>query len=244
MFCSQVVAEAYLLYGMRLLPGKVPSQIYPGLLLESRELSDVTDKCIRRLGSVSSADTYNLVVETASQELPGNEMRMNRRVFDAIRKELGDSIPERIHSLPDLTSWLAVDFRSEGAMHSDPAILNVLEREGMFKWHDEFRANSAFWIALLEMAADQAEAEASAGIPLKPEIQEFLQNLADTAQLRQTSLQGRRATSQEYQRLARKTGLKLFDHLSAIYREQYENAERLHRATDRMIAGLKLRPSA
>ncbi|MGH6877242.1 MAG: hypothetical protein ACREHV_07660, partial [Rhizomicrobium sp.] len=241
MFCSQVVAEAYRLYGMPLLPGKLPSQIYPGLLLASPELSDVTDKCIRKLGSASNADTYELVVQTANQELPSDEMRLNRRAFDAIRKELG-KLPGRIYSLPDLVSWLSTEFDSDAVKQSDSKILEILEREGMSKWHDEFRMNTQVLIAIFEFAADAAEASASA--PISSEIEALLSDFADTAPLRQTSLQRRRATNQEYENLATKTGLKIFERFNSIYRAQYQDAERLHKAIDRMIAALKRRPSA
>lgn len=241
-FCSQVVAQAYLLYGVCLLPGRRPSEIFPGMLLDSPELSDVTDSCIRNLGSVSDVEAYNLVVKTASQKLPIDEMRMNRRTFDAIRKELGGALPESIRSLTELTIWLSAEFHSDLAKQSDPIILKILEREGMFEWHDQFRRNARWHITVYEWAADGFEA--SAHYPMSSEIEAFLPNLTDTDDLRRSSLQGRRATSQEYRYLANKTGLKIFERLSAIYREQYQDAERVHRAIDRMIDALKQRPSA
>lgn len=137
-FCSQLVAQAYLLYGLPLLLGKSPSQINPGMLLKSSELSDVTNSCIRRLGSVSDADVYKLVVETATQELPIVEMRMNRRAFDAIQERLGGRLPEQVQSLPELIIWLSASSSSDVVKRSDPVILEILEREDMFRWHDEF----------------------------------------------------------------------------------------------------------
>lgn len=241
MFCSQIVAEAYRLYGMPLLPGKLPSQIYPGMLLDSAELSDVTDKCIRKLGSVSNAGTYELVVQTANQTLPRDEMRLNRRAFDAIRKELG-KLPGRIYSLPDLVSWLSIEFGSDAIKQADSKILEILEREGMAKWHDEFRTNTQVLVAIFEFAADAAEASASA--PIRSDLEALLSDFADTGRLRQASLQGRRATNQENENLAAKTGLKIFGRFNAMYREQYQGAERLHKAIDRMIAALKRRQSA
>ena len=140
-FCSQVIAQAFLDYCVSLLLGKIPSQIYPGKLLDSHELMDVTADCVRTLGSVSNPNLYKEIVDTASQELLGTEMQMNRQAFEAIRKELGDTVPEHVHLLTDLSSWLSAEFSFEAVKKSDGVILNILEREGMFEWYAKFSAN-------------------------------------------------------------------------------------------------------
>jgi len=238
-FCSQVVADAYLRYGVSLIPGKSPAEIYPGMLLDSPELSDVTDKCVRKLGSESDTDLYKLVVATGGQALPEEEMRMNRRAFEAIRRTLGRKLPERIRSLPELATWLSTEFRSEAAKQADLVVLKVLDRAGMFKWYDEFHTESGKQIVALEWAAEAAEISKG---KRSSEIEAFLRDLGDSAQLRQASLQGRRATAREYRNLARTTGLKYFQCFDAIYGRQYQDAKRRHKAIDRMIAALKRRP--
>jgi len=112
-FCSQAIAQAFQDYGMPLVPGKLPAQIYPGLLFDSPELTDVTESCIRELGSIADADVYRQLVETAEHELPGAEMRMNRKVFEAVKKELGPDLPEHVYSLPDVAMWLKHEFVSQ-----------------------------------------------------------------------------------------------------------------------------------
>lgn len=83
-FCSRVIAEAFCDFGMDILPGTKLSKITPAMLLKSRELKDVTRQCIRKLGSETDRHLFDEVVETASQQSPGDEMEMNRRVFDSI----------------------------------------------------------------------------------------------------------------------------------------------------------------
>lgn len=94
-------------------------------------------------------------------------------------------------------------------------------------------------ISIFEWAADAAEI--SSGYPMRSDVEALLSDFRDTAQLRQASLEGRRVTSQEYQDLASKTGLRIFQRFSTIYREQYQDSERLHKAIDRMLAALKRR---
>jgi hypothetical protein len=224
---------------MPLLRDKTPAQIYPGLLLKSPELSDVTEKCVRKLNSLSNSDVFKLVVETGNQESLSDEMGMNRQVFEAIRKELRDYLPERVYSLPDLISWLSMEFRSDTVKKSDPAILKILETEGMFKWQDRLRMNTLRHIEIIEWAATGFEA--SAHYPMTAETESFLRDFADTEQLRESSLQRRRVTSEEYRQLAKKTGLKVFERLSEIYLQEYQDAQRLHSAIDRMLAAVKRR---
>jgi uncharacterized protein YycO len=238
-FCSQVIAEAYRLYGMPLLRDKTPSQIYPGLLLNSPELSDVTEKCVRKLNSLSNSDVFKLVVETANQESLSDEMGMVRQVFEAIRKELRDNLPECVYSWSDLISWLSMEFRSDAVKKSDPAILKILETEGMFKWQDRLRMNTLRHIEIIEWAATGFEA--SAHYPMTAETESLLRDFADTEELRQSSLQRRRGTSEEYRQLAKMTGLKVFERLSEVYLQEYQDAQRLHGAIDRMLAAVKRR---
>ena len=238
-FCSEVIAQAYLQYGVCLVPGKKPSQIYPGLLLTSPELIDVTDRCIRKLGSVTNADLYRQVIDTANHEMPGAEMRMNRRVFAAVQKELGDQLPKTVHSLTDLSIWLSQEFTAEAVRLVDGRILDVLEREGLFKWHDDFSADAQTIAATLEFAAKAAEL--SIGEPMNPDIQALLDDLIETIPLAEASLKAKEQTANDYDELAKTTDLKTFDRFKSLYRLQYDEAQRVHQARTRLIEALRRR---
>jgi hypothetical protein len=149
------------------------------MLLGSPELKDVTDGCIRTVSPVSDADLYDAIIRTTDQELPIDEMRMNRRVFDAIRRRLRDTIPEEVYSLPDLMIWLSSHFSSDECKCADPVILTVLEREGMLTWRDEFRANTRMMIAIFELAEDAAERPAD--YQMLPEIDALVADFDDIA---------------------------------------------------------------
>jgi hypothetical protein len=239
-FCSQVVAEAYALYGISLLAGRGPGQINPGMLLESPELEVVTDACVRTVRSVSEPDLYDAIVRTAAEDLPIDEMRMNRRAFEAIRKRLGDTLPEPVYSLPELMVWLSARSSSDECKRADPVILATLQSEGMFTWQSDFRANTRTLIAIFEWAADAAEV--SEKYQMLPEIEALLTDFRDIAALMHSSLDGRRNTAQMYQTLASRTGLKTFERFAGIYNQEYSDAQRLHVAVDRMLNALKRRP--
>jgi hypothetical protein len=235
-FCSQVIAHAYLECDVILIPGKDPSQVYPGLLLKSPELMDVTEECVREIGSASDTDLYNRVVGAANAELPGAEMRMNRRVIKAIQKELGRDLSAHVHSLTDLWMWLALDFSSEAVKRSDPTILTTLEREGMFEWYDKFSAKVQADAAVFEVAAKRAELPVGR---MTPEIKALLDYVSEIISAGETKLEARKNTAQEYDGLAKRTGLKTLARLSDTFRRQYEDADRLHQAGMRLIGLLR-----
>jgi len=239
-FCSQVIAQAFADYGINLIPGKRPCDIYPGLLLKSPELLDVTTSCIRKVGARSSPEQHDQIVAAAEQELPGSEMSMNRRAFKAIRKELGAALPDSIHSLTDVSIWLSIEQNSDVVNGADEIILSVLEREGMFQWLDEFSVGATSLAQTLEFAATAAEQ--SMNEPMNADIESLLDDLTETAQLGQSSLAGRAATKNDYANLASKTGLKTFDRLRGVYQRQFDDAERIHQARARIIAALGKRP--
>jgi len=241
-FCSQVIAHAYLECDVILVPGKDPSQVYPGLLLKSPELMDVTEECVREIGSASDADLYNQVVDAANPELPGVEMRMNRRVFEAVQKELGGDLSAHVHSLTDLWMWLALGFSSEAVKRSDSTILTTLEQEGMFEWYDGFSAKVQADAAVFEVAAKQAELS---GGQMTPEIETLLDYVSEIISAGETTLEARKNTAQEYDELAKRTGLETLARLSDTFRRQYEDGDRLHQAGTRLIRALRqMKPQA
>ena len=238
-FCSMVIAEAFQSYGISLVPGKAPSQIYPGLLLTSPELMDVTSGCIRKLGSKSDSALYNCVVETAHHELPGAEMQMNRRVFEAAQNRMGKTLDRNIHSLTDLYAWLSLNFTSPEARDLDAAMITTLETEGFFKWYDEFSARVQADAAAVELAADAAEA--SIHQRKDAAIQALIGDLKETEPMADASLRARKQTMEEYEELARRTSLRTFARLHGVYQRQYDDADRIHRAKKRVIAALSQR---
>lgn len=239
LFCSQVIAHAFSEYGVELVPGMTPAQIYPALLVDSPELEDVTNGCIRQLGSVSDAEQYRLVIDTAGQEAPGAEMRMNRRVFEAVQKELGNLLPERIHSLTELSIWLSQEYKSSAAQQSDSRILAILDREGMFSWYDEFSANARRMAGILEFAAQAAEL--STGEPRSVEIQALLDDMRETMPLADAALERRRSTAQDYEAVAKATDFKTFARIASLYKQQYDDAVRIHEARRRLVDALDQR---
>jgi hypothetical protein len=239
-FCSQAIAHAYAEYGVDLVPGKTPSQIYPALLLTSVELEDVTESCVRELGSVSNEADYQMVIDTASQEAPGAEMKMNRRVFQAVQRDLGSDIPAGIHSLTELSIWLSHNYNSDVARKADERIVDIFEREGMFRWYEQFSAEAIVSAQMLEFAATAAEA--SVGEPTNPEIKVLLDDLRETMPLAEGVLERRKATAQDYDGVARTTALSTFGRLASVYRKQYEDAVRIHKARRRLIDALGRRP--
>jgi hypothetical protein len=238
-FCSQVIAHAFSEYGVELVPGKTPAQIYPALLVDSPELEDVTDKCIRQLGSVSNDDQYRLVIDTAGQEAPGAEMRMNRRVLEAVQKELGNQLPEGIHSLTDLSMWLSREHDTSAVRLADAPILSVLEREGTFKWYEEFSGNAQRLAEILEFAARAAEL--STQEPRTAEIQLLIEDLKEAIPLAKAALERRQGTARDYEDLAKTTRLQTFERLASIYRRQYDDAARIDKARTRLVDALDQR---
>jgi len=238
-FCSQLIAQAFFDYGAPLVPGKPTAQIYPGLLLESAEVVDVTEDCIRKLGSTSDADLYNEVVATARQELPGAEMLMNRSAFEAVRKKMGQDLPEHIYSLTDLAIWLSQEFHTEVVKRSDPKILATIESEGMFTWYEAFSAKVQNDAVVLELVAKAAELVADE--PINREIQALLDDLSEAIPIGEASLAARKTTAQEYAAIATRTGLQTFARLRDTYQRQYEDAERIHKAQMRIVEALRQR---
>jgi hypothetical protein len=238
-FCSQVIAQAFHDYGRPLLPGKLPAQIYPGLLLDSPELTDVTGNCIRKLGSLTDAELYQEVIDTANHDLPGAEMRMNRRAFGAVQKCFAGDLPANVLSLTDLAIWMSHDFNTDVVQRSDPRILAILESEQFFGWYDGFSLKVRQEAAVMELAAMQAEA--SVGLPLTAEIQALIDDFGEVVSVGEVSLAARKNTASEYENLAARTGLETFARLRDMYRRQFEDANRLQQAKLRLIAALRQR---
>jgi len=238
-FCSQVIAQAFHDYGLDLVPGKLPAQVYPGMLFHSPELTDVTEDCIRKLGSVTDTDAYTQVIGTAAHELPGTEMQMNREVFEALQKELGKDLPARVYSLTDLGAWLAQEYTTEAAQRSDAKILGILETEGMFSWYDAFSEKVRRDAAVLEFVADAAEK--ISGGPWPTEMEAFLAEVTAMSEHGESRVDARRNTAQDYNTLAEKTGFKTFARLRDEYQRQYEDACRIHDAQARLLKALRQR---
>lgn len=62
-FCSHLVAQAYREAGVELLPHKEPAKVYPGMLLRSRLLRDVTRECVIGPKNLPSARTFFAFVD-------------------------------------------------------------------------------------------------------------------------------------------------------------------------------------
>lgn len=238
-FCSQVVAQAFADYGAPLFPDKKPCEIFPGLLAVSPNLVDVTFDCVRAVNSETDAELYQQIRATAEQSSPSEEMLMNRRAFDAIKSELGQTLPRDVHSLPDLFTWLSANSALPEASRADETIHDLLEREGMFKWSDEFSAQVQALAGILELCASGAEA--SVNDEMTEEIRLVLDDLRETIPLGDSSLAGREVTKNENAELAKITGLKTFKRMSDVYRRLYEDSKRVHDARVRVIRALEQR---
>jgi len=186
---------------------------------------------------VSTKDSYQDVVGTEENELPGNEMRMNRRVWNAIRAQLGNDLPSNIYSLPEFWAWLSDSFASDTAKRADKLILALLESEGFFRWYEELGNQRRALCEIFHLAA--LEAGRAANERQTEETRTLLNDLLDSAELGEVSLKGRRDTRDSYQRLASDTGLSIFQHLSQKYQDEYDDAERLHNARKRLIVALR-----
>ena len=233
-FCSRVIAEAFHEYGVDLLPWRHHSKIYPNRLLESPHLLDVTDTAIRVLGSRSDANLFEEVVATANQEYPGAEMQMNRRVFEAIRRVLGDGLPDAVISLPDVCEWLSMS--GEHAKIADPTILQTLRSEGYVEWYERWIQDVEDNAQLFENIASLVE---SAGQePAPSDMQEFVQQYQEYLALDDTSLRSRKATMDQFSGWAHTTGLSTLEYLRDKYRREYATFERLNRANVRLLQAL------
>jgi hypothetical protein len=230
-FCSRVVAEAYRDYGIDLLPGKPPSKIHPSMLLESPVLCDVTNQTVRKLGSIANRHLFEEIVSIADQELPGNEMQMNLRVFKAIRRRLGAALPRAVLTLPDLWKWLATD--APGARAADSPILEVLNREGFVDWYERWAQDVADHAQLFENFAKMAE-RAGFG-PMTPDLDLFSQQIREYLALDDTSLHARAATRDQFARFAEHTPLSCFAYLRDKYLREYSLFERLNSANKRLL---------
>jgi hypothetical protein len=165
-------------------------------------------------------------------------MRMNRRVFEAIRDRLSDNLPSHVHSLLELWTWLSENFTAEAVKRADLVIVDVLEGEGFFKWYEEWGNQVRSDTAGLEVLARAVEQ--SAREPITAAIRSLLADLADADLLGETSVSGRLDTRVSYERLARNTGLEIFQRLSEKYNAEYADAEKLHYGRKRLIRALSL----
>ena len=234
-FCSHVVAQAFAEYGVDLLPGKQPSKIFPSMFLESSMLTDVSDICIRRLGSISNADLYKEVIATAEIDLPGDEMQMNRRVFDVIKSMLGQKLPQNIFSLSDLWDWLSEG--SDAAKEADSIIFDILQSEGFVAWYADWNVDVQSQTNFISSAANLIEIASHE--QMTPEISSAIQDFAEILPLSKASLDGRRSTLEKYERLSQTTGLKTIQYFHQKYRNEYESFERLFVEKSRLHSALK-----
>jgi hypothetical protein len=239
-FCSRVIAEAYRDYGIELIPDKHPSKVYPALLLKSPALVDATEQSIRKLGSKSDRHLFQEVVATAEQELPGNEMQLNRDVFEAIRVALGDRLPKEAVSLPDVWQWLALN--SLDAESADSVILQILKREGFVDWYVGWAQDVQDQAQLFENIADLAEQAGNE--PKPPGLREFIQQMQEYLALDETSLRARKETMDQFTQWAQATGLSTLKYLEDKYRGEYAIFERLNRANRRLLSAVVIMTAA
>jgi hypothetical protein len=233
-FCSRVIAEAFRDYGVDLLPGTHPSKVYPSMLVDSMLLVDVSDTSVRTLGSKSQSHLFEEVVATAAEELPGDEMQMNRQVFTAIRRSLGNRFPSVVVSLPELWDWLAAN--SERARAVDPEILATLQSQGFVDWYKGWAEDVEGKAQLFENIAGLAERASKE--PMPPDMDEFVQQYGEYLALSETSLLGRKDTMERFARMATETGLSTLIYFSDKYRREHAIFSRLHRANLRLFQAM------
>lgn len=230
-FCSRVIAEAYHDYGIDLIPGKYPAKVYPSMLLQSPALIDVTDQSIRKLGSETHRHLFEETISVADQDLPGDEMQMNRRVFKEIRRKLGGALPHVALTLPDLWKWLATN--APGARAADAAIFEILHREGFVDWYAGWAQDVADHARLFENIANLAE---RAGLgPMTPDVEEFIRQIQEYLALDDTSVGARRETRDEFAQMAERAPLSCLIYLRDKYLREYTLFERLNHANRRLL---------
>ncbi len=233
-FCSRVIAEAYREYGIELIPGRHPSKVYPSMLLKSRVLEDVTDQSIRTLGSNSDRHIFEEVVATAAQELPGEEMQMNRQVFAAIHTALEERFPVEVVSLPGIWQWLAMN--SQVAREADAVVMEILEREGFVNWYAGWAEDVQDQAQLFENIAGVAERANHEAKP--PDLQEFIQQYQEYLALDETALEARRDTMDQFSHWAAATGLSTLIYLRDKYEREHAIFARLTQANTRLLNAL------
>jgi len=212
-FCSQVIAQAFKEYGLDLFPGTSPSKVRPWMLLECKQFENVTLRSVRVLGSISNRPLFEQVVATSDQELPGNEMKRNRKALNAIRKALGKKFPKQVSSLPEFWHWLAHNI--DEAREVDVAVMEILRETRFIEWYDDFETRVADDAQLYEKLRRLAEKANAA--PMTPDLQILIDQLGESLALGETSLLGRQDTLQQATRWEHDTKLATFGYFKDYY---------------------------
>lgn len=141
-FCSQVIAQIFVDYGLNLLPAMRPDKVKPrDFLTATAVLENVSERCVRKIDAVVDGLEFDSILETAAESAWAvREMKMNRTVFEACMKRLGRHRPTNVYSLRALWEWFGSQCQSthpDSATELESALLQTMQSGGYWEFYQQ-----------------------------------------------------------------------------------------------------------
>jgi len=237
LFCSQLVVEAYRSVGVDLLPGVEPNKVVPGALINSVALSNVTDSAVRVVRRKDSELEYLTLLDGPAMGVPHDEMKMNRRVADRIRREMVRLNLTQADTLPHAL-WVLENLAGSGdsalAAELDHCCLQAFEAECFVDWYIDQDASLRASVEDLMKVKEFVERNQ---VPREQRLETA--RVLRLAIGERDSGDMRRATFEETQKRATSTSLKTFAVLADLYHRQWQTERHRRAVIQQVITALE-----